>query len=116
MNITQSAMKLLRDQLAALKRLAGNEFEWNAVAATESVLDRVEAAPDSALKLWFVKANHPDFEETDQDLLVWAADVREAAIIWREHFETELDAEPKSVKEIQLGAVGNGAVCWSKIT
>jgi hypothetical protein len=116
MNITVSAKKLLVEQLATLKALAANQFEWSAVFATERVLERVEAEPDSMLKLWFIKANHPDFEETDQDLLVWAVDVREATVIWREHFETELEAEPKSVKEVPMGAVGSGAVCWSKLT
>jgi hypothetical protein len=115
MNITQSAMKLLRDQLTALKELAVSHFEWRAVFETERVLDRVEAAPDSDLKLWFVKDTHPDFE-TDRDLLVWAPDTCEAIVIWREYYETELEEQPKSVKEVQLGAVGSGAVPWDKLT
>ena len=114
MNITASAKKLLQAQLAALKTLAANGFEWRGVSATECILDRVEAAPDSSLKLWFVKDTHPEFD-TDRDLLLYAVDVREATVIWREYYETDLEDEPKSVKEVPAGAKVAGAIPWGKL-
>lgn len=67
------------------------------------------------MKMYFIKGNHPDFEEVDQDLIVRAESPEQAQAFWHTHFDISVDIDPISVKEI-LACGPAGAICWGDIT